>query len=122
MASSDLCRGECFTQTEDGYMKRICNNQAKCTLQPCPSCHEKLPQRFLDCHGGRCMSCAVLEYAGIDSSDLTLCLRCHRKLVPIGTSRINGAAHEDWEERRMHKKCWLEDKRENEEVDHKEDS
>lgn len=34
------------------------------------------------------------------------CHYCWRRLVPIGSARKNGKAHEDWESRRMHKGCW----------------
>ena len=36
----------------------------------------------------------------------TRCWHCGRKLVPIGSSRNNGAAHHDWNGRYLHKKCW----------------
>lgn len=35
-----------------------------------------------------------------------LCLRCNKKLVPIGNARINGKDHNDWNNRKYHKKCW----------------
>ena len=38
--------------------------------------------------------------------DNRLCLECFRPLVPIGTSRANGAWHNDWATRRYHKRCW----------------
>ena len=34
------------------------------------------------------------------------CRRCDKKLVPIGQSRKNRAAHQDWDTRRYHKRCW----------------
>ncbi len=34
------------------------------------------------------------------------CWKCGGKLVPVGTSRQNGAWHDDWEERILHKQCW----------------
>lgn len=37
-----------------------------------------------------------------------LCHRCFQKLVPIGNHRNNGAWHEDWEGRYLHKICWKE--------------
>jgi len=40
------------------------------------------------------------------------CWSCGEKLVPIGTSRSNGRAHGDWNGRFLHKKCWIELKRE----------
>ena len=36
------------------------------------------------------------------------CTWCDGILVPIGSSRENGASHRDWSTRRMHKKCWKE--------------
>ncbi len=35
------------------------------------------------------------------------CYMCYKKLVPIGNSRKNGKSHNDWEDRKLHKKCWL---------------
>ena len=40
------------------------------------------------------------------------CWHCGVKLVPVGYSRSNGAAHEDWDGRYLHKKCWKELKEE----------
>lgn len=34
------------------------------------------------------------------------CLRCKRKLVPIGSARKNGANHKDWNTRKYHKGCY----------------
>ncbi len=39
---------------------------------------------------------------------LSKCWHCGGKLVPVGSSRNNGAAHDDWDERYLHKKCWRE--------------
>jgi len=36
----------------------------------------------------------------------TRCWHCEGQLVPVGNSRCNGAVHEDWEERYLHKACW----------------
>ena len=44
------------------------------------------------------------------------CWHCGGKLVPVGGSRVNGAAHEDWDGRYLYKKCWRELK--TEENDH----
>lgn len=35
-----------------------------------------------------------------------LCVACDGPIVPIGTSRQNGAGHSDWEGRLLHKQCW----------------
>jgi len=39
------------------------------------------------------------------------CSRCQKVLQAIGNSRKNGKKHDDWESRKMHKKCWLIDKK-----------
>ncbi len=36
------------------------------------------------------------------------CWHCGSNLVPIGSSRANGAGHDDWKERYLHKRCWKE--------------
>ena len=36
------------------------------------------------------------------------CIWCKKPLVPIGHARLFGANHKDWEERKSHKKCWIE--------------
>ena len=38
--------------------------------------------------------------------EIGVCLKCGKKLVPVGSSRVNGKAHDDWDTRRYHKKCW----------------
>ncbi len=42
------------------------------------------------------------------------CWHCGSKLVPVGSSRTNGAGHDDWDGRYLHKKCWKELKDEEE--------
>lgn len=37
-----------------------------------------------------------------------LCLKCFRKLTPVGHSRENGRDHPDWATRTLHKKCYSE--------------
>ena len=39
------------------------------------------------------------------------CTRCQKVLQVVGNSRKNGKKHDDWESRKMHKKCWLIDKK-----------
>ncbi len=34
------------------------------------------------------------------------CLKCHKPLKSIGTSRKNGKPHADWDTREYHKCCW----------------
>jgi len=36
----------------------------------------------------------------------TKCWHCERKLVAIGNARDNGADHQDWHDRYLHKTCW----------------
>ena len=36
------------------------------------------------------------------------CWHCGGKLVPVGSARMNGAAHDDWDGRYLHKRCWRE--------------
>ena len=47
------------------------------------------------------------------------CWHCGAKLVPIGSMRSNGAGHDDWDSRYLHKACWklLRDKERREERD-----
>jgi hypothetical protein len=40
--------------------------------------------------------------------DKKKCLYCGKTIVPIGNSRENGALHNDWENRKYHKKCYKE--------------
>jgi hypothetical protein len=35
-----------------------------------------------------------------------ICWHCGNKIVPVGSSRMNGAAHDDWYDRYLHKQCW----------------
>ena len=42
---------------------------------------------------------------------MTNCVKCGKKLRPIGTSRSNGnIKYNDWETRKYHKACWKEEK------------
>lgn len=38
--------------------------------------------------------------------DNRLCARCSRYMPPIGHARANGRGHDDWDSRRLHKRCW----------------
>jgi hypothetical protein len=49
------------------------------------------------------------------------CEHCSRALRPIGYSRLNGKDHADWDTRTLHKKCWLELKKEEEEEEEEEE-
>ncbi len=37
-----------------------------------------------------------------------LCEKCKKPLVAIGLTRKNGKPHNDWNTRKLHKKCWIE--------------
>ena len=41
-----------------------------------------------------------------------ICTHCHKALVSIGNERKNGKAHNDWNTRTLHKKCWKETRNE----------
>jgi hypothetical protein len=100
-------------------------NNANDELLPCPSCLELIPHEVLCAHRGVCMNCAVRIYSVVQGPDWKTkfyqhvekikqggyCQWCCRKLVPIGNARENGRPHDDWNTRRLHKKCWIEMKR-----------
>lgn len=39
-------------------------------------------------------------------TDNKICLECNKKMPVIGTNRINGANHDDWNSRKFHKLCY----------------
>lgn len=102
------------------------------TITQCPLCTHHVAQWLLDCKGGHCLSCDMDLFfdktttktpcPGTQYCDCVLpdghCQYCYKKLVPIGSSRCNGASHNDWPTRKYHKKCWkLKKEDEEEEVD-----
>jgi len=43
---------------------------------------------------------------------MTDCKKCGRPLKAIGTARKNGKkSHNDWDNRELHKRCWLEERK-----------
>ena len=36
------------------------------------------------------------------------CVWCKKSMQPVGHARLNGARHDDWDERSTHKQCWIE--------------
>lgn len=40
-----------------------------------------------------------------------ICEMCKGTLVPIGRARSNGKDHDDWADRKYHKRCWVYKKR-----------
>jgi hypothetical protein len=123
------CRGSCYIQEYhyekvnqvniEGYEKlpeyqctyykdKICS----CVLQQCPCCKRNNPQWVLDCNEGKCGNCACMCTTDRPCRLLYVrkgyCAHCDGKLVPIGTFRLNGKDHLDWDARLYHKKCWKE--------------
>jgi hypothetical protein len=46
------------------------------------------------------------------------CARCGHTLRVIGTARKGGKKHQDWATRTLHKKCWKEEKEEQDRIEH----
>ncbi|AEQ33078.1 hypothetical protein [Megavirus chiliensis] len=124
--------GECFKQTdqENSYIKNI-KYKCECELKKCKICNIKHPEWYLNCHAGNCYPCNLRKFINdqkkyannkkytnnkknTTNNKNSMCSYCFGKLVPIGTSRINGKLHEDWNSRKMHKKCWSQWKKETE--------
>ena len=42
----------------------------------------------------------------LETSLSNMCYKCYKPLTSVGNARRNGKAHDDWEGRRFHKKCW----------------
>ena len=91
-------------------------------LDKCNNCGECTPYEILQMKNGLCINCHINQWAG----DVKMfknkkcfgtgyceclpqpnhCHLCKNKLVKIGSSRFNGAYHDDWDSRKYHKKCW----------------
>jgi hypothetical protein len=105
----DACRGKCIDQSTQ---PRGCG---ACELIPCPGCGYKCPQWVLDCNGEHCINCAVQRFSGLPTKNeelerrrrggKRLCLACGKPLVPVGSARVGGAPHDDWDDRPYHKTC-----------------
>ncbi len=115
------CKGICFRQLEvESYprTKQISYSAGcgKCCLIECRRCGFKYPEWVLDYENRFCIDCAVAHEASKRQAyrdqqsqmGQRCCLHCGRKLVPVGSSRTNGANHNDWTDRKYHKKCWRE--------------
>ncbi len=48
----------------------------------------------------------VVEAARAWISQQKLCLHCGKRMPSVGSARRNGAGHDDWEDRKLHKSCW----------------
>jgi hypothetical protein len=88
-----------------------------CEMIPCPGCGDKCQQRLLEMNGEKdCPQCAMQRYSGHRTKNEELeqrrrggksyCMACWRPLDPIGSARVGGAAHDDWDETLYHKECW----------------
>lgn len=58
-----------------------------------------------------CINCAADIYAIGETNQFKLlnnkyCQYCYKVKQPIGSSRLNGADHDDWEDRKFHKACY----------------
>ena len=42
------------------------------------------------------------------ASSKHLCIKCLKKLVPVGNERQHGKSHSDWSTRELHKRCYKE--------------
>jgi len=87
-------RGECLDQIDFNIYAKNPNMTCNFTCLPvrCSSehCDEWLPQVIYDIHGG-CMNCAISG----PPPPKGYCWHCKGKLVAIGSSRRNGADHDD---------------------------
>ena len=50
----------------------------------------------------------IVEAAREEAMKRRLCCSCWKVMPSIGYSRSNGKAHDDWDTRFLHKKCWRE--------------
>lgn len=88
-------------------------NDAKCLKTKCPTkkCAEYHFACVLQAHHGTCLNCAVIlfshgKHAQDRINEKGFCQNCFGAIVPFGNARANGKDHDDWPNRRFHKKCW----------------
>jgi hypothetical protein len=109
----DECGGSCLGPSGQ------CVGCGACELFPCPGCGDRCQQRVLENNSEhQCPQCAAARYSGLPTKNEELerrrqggkwnCLACGNSLVPIGSDRVGGADHDDWDERMYHKTCWRE--------------
>ncbi len=110
--------GYCFRQSQsqgDKYVK-VKGATCNCQLDPCKICAKLYAYGHHDQGSGWCFDCDFTmwrcglyrkgdEYKKRLNSQ-SYCQLCFKKKQPIGSSRVNGAPHDDWESRKYHKKCW----------------
>jgi len=110
-------RGDCLEQTDrvnvyDKSQEYECGYE--CKPEPCPCCKDLMPKYVFDYNKGRCMVCGTYHYSeGKEchhewKTKPNCCTQCGLVLRPFKTTT-------DWSYRKMHKKCWLKQKREDEE-------
>jgi len=91
-------------------------------LDKCNNCGDCTPRELLEMKEGLCLNCHIGQWAndlkkfknrtcfGTNNCHCSPqqghCLLCKNKLVSIGSRRVNGAYHDDWDSRKYHKKCW----------------
>jgi hypothetical protein len=113
MNTKKKCFGNCFSQIDSdiGWSKGC----GSCHLFYCPDCYTQGPEWYFLAHGGRCTDCAVdkynkevhgLVYIPKNRIPPGTCHECYKRIVPVGSSRLNGAPHNDWKGRKYHKQCW----------------
>ena len=78
----------------------------------CKSCFEKIPKYISGMYLGNCMNCDMTLFSTNQVRGTTInwdnkCKHCCKTLAPIGSSRLNGKQHDDWENRGYHKKCFI---------------
>jgi len=103
MLQSQHCTGDgmCLAQIDFDDYEQEYDCKYKCEPQKCsvPSCQNMIPQCILFCHNNRCTNCGIEGYwIQKKWKGPGYCLLCksNRKLPSIGSSRLNGCDHSDW--------------------------
>jgi hypothetical protein len=108
----DECGGSCF----GSWGQILTLGCGACEMIPCPRCGNICEQRVLEINREHdCPQCAAARSSGLPTMNEELerrrrggrriCLACGKPLVPIGSARVGGAAHDDWDTRLYHKSC-----------------
>lgn len=114
-----VCEGDgmCLLQGDDGSHPNSVNYACphRCWPRPCNTCGDLMPLYVLHCYGGRCTSCDCRKWCENERAlkrkrnhkGPGYCELCNKHIVPIGSSRLGGACHDDWSSRKFHKACWI---------------
>ena len=99
-------RGQALKQVPATYLKYLCcmenvRRDGKVVTQELHEDHVPRSQQYI-----LSKQCFSVFNARRYAEGARLCLECFRPLVPVGSSRRNGAWHNDWTTRRFHKRCW----------------